>query len=62
MSLKVLFYFAADDSIAVSGDQCSEGDFIIIPNTLAGKDRFCGNAFATVTSEFQVWWRVISEL
>lgn len=56
------FYFAGDERIALKGDQCLESDFIIIPNTSAGRDRFCGNAFAPVTSEFQVWWRVISEL
>lgn len=30
------------------------GDFIIIPNTNARKDRFCGNALIPVTCEFQV--------
>lgn len=51
--------------VALSGTspgQCENGDFIIIPNTDKNQDRFCGNAFAEVTSEFQVWWRVISEL
>ena len=57
-----VFYFAGDKLIAEEGDVCSGGDFIIIPNTDRGKDRFCGNALAPVTSEFQVWWRVISKL
>jgi hypothetical protein len=60
-SQRSFFYFAGNPLVAQKGDICT-GDFIIIPNTDAKADRFCGSAIAEVRSEFQIWWRVISKL
>ena len=61
-SKALFFYFAGTSDAAESGNGKCTRDFIIIPNTDKKVDRFCGNALEAVTSEFQVRWRVISEL
>jgi hypothetical protein len=61
-SQRSFFYFAGTADVALKGDQCEKTNFIIIPNTQRDRDRFCGLALEQVTSEFQMWCRVISEL